>query len=227
MGKSLLDKIESEALGGDIVKALRLCIKLRHSRSAELKKWASLELHGYDAENEVPGYRRINAPLCVDGLTRTAMFTGQQISTFELPDFARDTISEDVVLPYPIPELQEMVLSAERKDQPVKLGPPGGAMVVTGMNQSGRHQANFNALYWQVATVSLKGVIERVRTDLIALVSEVRSGMETGQDLPSPDIASENPDKKPTRGKLEVAGWIAGIVSAVVGVIFLLVQLLG
>ncbi len=253
MGKSLLDRIESEALDGDVVKALRLCIKLGgHSRSSELREWASLELQGYGAEDELPGYRRINAPLCVDGLTLTGMFKGQQISTFELPDFARNTISEDVDLPYSIPKLREMVRSAERTDQPVRLGPPGSAALVTWMNQSGQYSANLNALYWQVSAVSLADVIERVRTDLIGLVSEMRSGMESGQDLPTPDVASNalnvvvkgscnrltvknvnqttdpnSSGKSPTRRKLEVTAWIAGIVAAIVGLVFLYSHLFG
>lgn len=238
-------------MDGDIVKALRLCIKLGgHSRSSELREWASLELQGYSSKDELPGYRRVNAPLCVDGLARGGMFKGRQISAFDLPDFARDTISEEVKLPYSIPELSEMVRSAERTGQPVRLGPPGGADLVTIMNQSGHYAADLNALYWQVATVSLTGVIDRVRTDLIELVNEMRSGMHTGQALPSPEVASnavnvvvkgsrnrltvknvnqsthsDSSGKSPTRQKLEVASWIAGIVAALAGVIYLYVHL--
>lgn len=248
MRKSLLDKIESEALDGDVVKALRLCIKLGgHSRSSELRRWASLELQGYGAEDDLPGYRRINAPLCVDGLTRAGMFKGQQISTFDLPDFARDTISDEVELSHSIPELRDMVRSGDREGQPVRLGPPRGAELVTLMNQSGRYSASLNALYWQVSTVSIKGVIERVRTGLMELVSVMRSGMESGQDLPTPDVASNalnvvvqgsrnsvtlknidqttdpfnSSSKRSKRPKLEVAAWIAGIMAAIVGLIFL------
>ena len=68
MRKTLLDQIESEAMDGDVVKALRLCIKLGgHSGSADLRQWAERELNGYDSEDELPDYRRINAPLCYDG----------------------------------------------------------------------------------------------------------------------------------------------------------------
>ena len=38
MCKSLMDRIESEALSGDVVKALRLCLTLgEHSHNAELR----------------------------------------------------------------------------------------------------------------------------------------------------------------------------------------------
>ena len=47
LGKSILDQIESEALNGEVVKALRLCKTLGgKSSSAEIREWASLELRG-------------------------------------------------------------------------------------------------------------------------------------------------------------------------------------
>ena len=188
MGKSLLDRIESEALSGDVVKALRLCITLGgHSKSAEIRAWASLELRGYGPEDDLPDYRCIGAPLCIDGQTPMAIFRGREISGFDLPDFARDDLTSEVNLPYPIPDLHYMVQSAKRKDKPIKLAHPKGADLVSYMNRSGDYQVGIHSLYWQVSPALVNSVIERVRTDMIGLVGEMRPGMDRVRRYPPPN----------------------------------------
>ena len=128
MGKSLLDKIESEALNGDVVKALRLCITLGgHSDSAELRDWAARELRGYEGDDELADYRIIRAPLCIDHSSATGIMTGQQISAYDLPEFVRDSISEELELSHSIPELLNIANSAERKGESVSLLPDGSS----------------------------------------------------------------------------------------------------
>ena len=253
MAKSLLDKIESEALGGDAVKALRLCISLGgRSESAELRDWAARELRGYGPDDELPDYRRIGAPICVDGLTPTAMFTGRAMSVFQLPDFARDSISEQVELRHSIPELLDMANSAEQKGESIKLLLPGAADLLLYMNSSGNYGMQLERLYWQVMPTPIRGVVERVGTDIVGLVAEMRSGMARGQDLPSPDVAnqavnvivkgkgnrvvlknvrqeseSSSPDESIGDRILKVMAWLAGIVAAIATVVILYLQLAG
>ncbi len=245
MGKPFLDRIKREALSGDVVKALRLCLTLGNSSSsAELREWASLELGGYGPEDDLPNYRRIVAPLCIDGQTLTTKFIGQEISGFDLPDFARDTMTSKVNLPYSIPQLRDMAQSAERKDEPIKLTHPGAADLVSYMNRSGDYQVIIQRLYWQVPSVLVNGLVERVRTDILRLVSEMRSGRDSGQKAPSPELGSQafnvvqrgdanstavkdtqnsgpNPsDKSPARRRIELIAWIATIISTVVGLLW-------
>lgn len=254
MGKPLLARVEAEALGGDVVKALRLCIMLGgRSESVELREWASRELRGYGPDDELPDYRRVGAPLCVDGFTHGAMFTGRTISALQLPEVAQEHLSEQLELPYPIPELRDMARAAQRKGEPVRLSPPLAADLVVLMNGSGNYTASFERLYWQVASTTIKGVVERVRTDIIGLASEIRSGMPRGHDLPSADLATQafNLVVKGTghrvvvrnvhqasghvpsynvparRRLLRAAARIAGIVSAIVAVVILAIRLLG
>ena len=192
MSKSLLDKIESEALGSDVVKALRLCITLGgHSDSAELRDWAARELRGYGGDDELPDYRRIVAPLCIDHASLTGIVTGQQISTHHLPDFTRDIISEDVELPHSIPELLEAANAADRENDALRMLPPGAADLLVYMNGSGQYRTHLHALYWKIAPSTMRAVVERVCTDLVGLVSEMRSGMDRSQDLPSSDVATQ------------------------------------
>ena len=133
---NLLGKIEKQAFDGDISKALRLCLSLGgKTGSTDLRGWASLELNGYRGQ-DVPEYRRIVAPLQVDGMTMTHQVSGQTISNFQLPEFARDTISEDVECRQSLPGLVDLVTEAKKRNERVRLMPPGAADVVTYMNSN-------------------------------------------------------------------------------------------
>ena len=239
MGKSLLDQIESEALNGDVVKALRLCITLGgKSGSAEIREWASLELRGYSLEDDLPSYRRIVAPIYVDHHNSVWRVTGEEISVFDLPDFARDVVTRDLNLRRPITELRDMVESAGRNGKTIKLAPPSAADLVRYLNQSGKYGSVITKLYWQVSPVTVNGVVDRVCTDIIGLVSEIRAGMNRDEKVPSPDLASQAfnvvvhgdrnrvhvkntqtsdskmPDKNRTKRILQVLASIAGIITA-------------
>ena len=94
--------------------------------------------------------------------------------------------------------------------------------------------------------------MERVCTDIVGLVGEMRSGMYRGQDLPSPDIANQafnvvvkgtgnrvvlknvrqesegaSPDESTAHRALRLVAWLAGIVAAIATVVILVIQLSG
>ena len=108
----------------------------------------------------------------------------------------------------------------------------------------------FERLYWQVVPASIKGVVERVCTDIVGLVGEMRSGMARGQALPSPEVAnqavnvvvkgkgnrvvlkhvrqeSEGSSPKESTGhrRLKAVASLAGIVAAIATVVILSLQL--
>lgn len=238
-----MDQIESEAMDGDVVKALQLCIKLGgHSGSDSLRDWASLELNGYESDVDVPAYRRINAPLCYDGSTPSQRARGVQLPISALPEFAQEAASEDPSLRMPISELRDRAQSTES----IKVSPRWGVEVTAYMNQNG-YSNGIYSLYWAASPAVLNSIVVRVRTDLIRLVNEIRPGLEDGQDLPSSDTASQavnmvingdnnrlalkgieqtalssTAEKRPRRRRLEIAYWIAGIASAAAAVVTLI-----
>jgi hypothetical protein len=79
----LLGEIEQAALDESVpvATALRKCLALGgHAGSAELREWASRELHGYlGHEKELPDYRRIRSPLLMDGIGRPKMLIEPQV----------------------------------------------------------------------------------------------------------------------------------------------------
>ena len=189
---TLLDRIETTALGGDVVKAMRLCISLGgHAGSAELREWALRELHGYEGVSDLPDYRRIGGGLHVDAINTAWRVTGQRISSMQLPDGIREHLSEEIEMRHSIPALESMVDSAERANESIRLSPPGAAEVAALMNAGGYGSHQVTSLYWVVSASTVRGIIERVCTNVIAMVNEMRAGMGSGEKLPSPELATQ------------------------------------
>src|SRR3954453_8942328 len=96
----LMGEIELGALDAAIPLAdtLRKCVILGgKSGSTKLRDWASRELQGYQ-NDDLPSYRKVSAPLKIDGINPGAQITGQQISPHALPDPADKLIKEEVEL---------------------------------------------------------------------------------------------------------------------------------
>lgn len=82
---SLVEQIESDALdsSASLADALRKCVALGgRAGSADLRDWATRELTGYPG-TEVPEYRKIVAPIVIDGIAGNMRITGQQISVHD------------------------------------------------------------------------------------------------------------------------------------------------
>lgn len=195
----LLGEIEAGAhdTQSDLVAVLRKCIALGGATGSEaLRDWASRELKGYGPDHPVPDYRKAEAPLLLDGMTTSptslTKVTGQTMTPNMLPDFARDKIDTEVVFPQPIAEIEEMLRRA-RKDEghAIRLSPPGMSLLLPLINQElGDHQ-HVERFYWSVSEISLAGILDVVRTNLVELVAEMRAGTPAGQALPTPEVANQ------------------------------------
>jgi hypothetical protein len=112
---------------------------------------------------------------------------GETISSLELPDFARDVITDEVDLRYSIAQIEELARRCEPGDV-VKLAPAGSQELVTLMNAK-RRDAQIEQLYWGVSPVALWGVVDRVRTTLTAMTAEIRAEIPDGAVVISPAVA--------------------------------------
>jgi hypothetical protein len=186
----LLQEIESGALDEkrSIGSLLRTVIQLGgEAKSAELRDWALRELNGYGPEDELPPYRTFTAPLQIDWMNMARWVRGETISSLELPDFARDVITDEVNLRYPIAQVEELARRCEPGDV-VKLAPPGAMDLVTLMNAK-RRDAQIERLYWGVSPVVLWGLVDRVRTTLTAMTAEIRAELPESGGVISPAMA--------------------------------------
>jgi hypothetical protein len=159
------------------------------ANSAELRDWAQRELMGYGPDDELPAYRRISAPLQMDAATMTGFIKNQSLSSWQLPDFAQDKITNAVEMREGIAEIEEFA----RRTPPgevVKPGPPLSQELVMIMNGTQQWSGHIERIYWAVAPVTLNGVVEQVRNALTVLVSEIQANVPDGAVTPSAEVAT-------------------------------------
>jgi hypothetical protein len=172
--RRLIDDIET-GLQDDNVSTtalLRKCVFLGgHTGSAELRDWATKELKGYGREDELPRYRRIGAPICIDAVLGYNIVKGQIISPSSLPEMAQEAgLDESVRLTVSVAQLEDM---ARQDGDSIKLMLPGGSILMNVMSASMDEFEQITALYWNVSKTSIRGVVDQVRTALAELIAEL------------------------------------------------------
>lgn len=135
----------------------------------------------------IPDYRRISAPLVMDGLVGRFEFREQPVSMFDLPDFARESLGDVLRLGQGVGQIESLV--ARQPGQTVQLAPALAAEVAVFMSQSSPRQVL--RLYWAVHPSAMEGVLDQVRTRLVQLVGELRAAMPHGQQDPTPDQVAQ------------------------------------
>jgi hypothetical protein len=189
---NLLAEVQRDALDPKVALAdtLRKVVTLGGAvGSDELREWASLELRGYVGSSvELPNYRKIPAPIEIDGFAGAMQATGHRISRRSLPDFARDDVDEEVPLTNSVGELAAMVQQAESQGGHLKLSLPMGQDLVAVMNSKGDGPlAVITSLYWSVSGAAVAGALDRIRTTLVELVAEMRAITPASAEVPSGD----------------------------------------
>jgi hypothetical protein len=250
----LLQEIEAGALNSriPIADVLRKVIALGgRAGSPELRDWAHHELKGYVPEDELPPYRQIVVPLQMDAAVAGGLIKNQALSTWELPEFAQDKITNDLPLGMGIAEIERLARRCEPGDV-VKLGPPLSQDLVVLMNASGQWRCHIERIYWAVSPTALEGVVDQVRTALTVLVAEIQANVPDGTVTPSAEVASNainfavtgkrnkisvvapqggstvtTPESDQPRRWLRIAGAVLIGLVTIAGVIFALMQAQG
>ena len=189
----LLAEIERDVLdeSKSVAAALRNCLALGgHVRSAELRDWASRELHGYPDEAPLPAYRKIRTPLLMDGFTGGGIFRGKQVSVIDLPEEARGVVGDELPLTFGAGKIEALIRQAEARGGTIDLGPAAAAELALMMtHEVGRYQVE--RVYWSAGTGVLCGVIDAIRTTLTELVAEIRAGTAGEDAAPSPEVVGQ------------------------------------
>lgn len=157
--------------------------------SQELMDWARRELDGYEISDELPRYRQATAPLLMDGATSNAHIKGQALAAHSLPDFAHDDITNKVDLRMSLAQIEHLARTTASHDV-VRLSPPGADDLVVYMNQSGQWTGHIERIYWAVSPVVFVGILEGVRTALVALTAQLESVTPSAALVPSREATS-------------------------------------
>ncbi|WP_328917717.1 AbiTii domain-containing protein [Streptomyces sp. NBC_00223] len=153
-----------------------------------MRTWALRELQGYEGTDvPIPDYRRIPAPLVMDGLTARFKFREQPVSFFDLPDFARDSLGDGIRFGKSVGQIESLI--AGQPGDSVRIAPPMAAELAVFMSQNSHRQVL--RLYWTVDPSALEGILDQVRTRLVQLVGELRAAMPHGQKDPTPDQVAQ------------------------------------
>jgi hypothetical protein len=108
----------------------------------------------------------------MDGISGHMQYTGHQISSTDLPDVAQEAgISERLPLQSSIGELENLAKRAEERNEPVRLGLPGDAILAKLLAAEWGH---VERIYWAVSPGAIHGVLDQVRTTLVELVVQLR-----------------------------------------------------
>lgn len=192
----LLTEIEQGAHDpkSDLATLLRKCITLGGLTGSEsLRRWATLELKGYDDDEKLPAYREAVAPLLLDGTTFTHHVKGQMVDMMMIPDFAREYVNEDIPFRQPIGEIADLLAKARADDDGIaRLVPPGMSSLIPFINSINTVQsARVERIYWGVSSTVLVRILDVVRTNLVELVAEMRAGMPLGNAVPTREVAEQ------------------------------------
>lgn len=189
--KSLLEQIEEGALDSSypLADVLRKCVALGgRSGSEQLRDWARRELDGYPPTEELPPYRTVGAVIAIDGANLAYKVTGQQVSPSDLPEFVRDTIKQEAAITQGVAELEKLASSA---DEVIRIQHSAMPDLVTYMN-SQQDDVHVNgtilAMYWKITPSAVLGILDTIRTNLVALVAEMRAAGVEG--VPPADVAN-------------------------------------
>lgn len=192
---SLLAQIENDVLSDrPLADTLRKCVVLGgQAGSRNLREWASRELKGYAADDEVPEYRTVGAPILADAaLPFGGYVKKQRIGTMALPEFVRDHVDEMFTFRDGIGQLEALIRRSRDEEGVVHLSLPSAPELAQYMNQKiGDEFQAITALYWSVDVAALEGIVDQVRTTLAELVAEMRAGVPDDTEVPSGAVADQ------------------------------------
>ena len=189
-GLTLLQEIERDALdgGAPLADVLRKCIALGgQTGSTALREWARRELDGY-GDAELPPYRLVGAVmLAIDGADYAKSVQHQQLSSSDVPEFARAKLFGPVPLAHRVAELERLAAA----EGPIQLQDPLMPELVRLMNDRARgHGTAIHRMYWFVSTTAIHGVVDSIRTTLVSLVAEMRSATPD-ERTPTAEVADQ------------------------------------
>jgi hypothetical protein len=169
---------------------LQKCIALGgQAGSVKLRDWARQELNGYSGQwEDLPSYRKVTAQLMAT-VANSFGVNGrpQEIYEHDVPEVIRRRRSSwgAAELCNSVGELEAIANSAETM---VNLSPSWSSELVEVLNEhNGARNSLVTRVYWPISTSAFRGVLSRIRTALVELVTELADLTPEGQTVPNQD----------------------------------------
>ena len=126
----------------------------------------------------------------MDGIDGGFVVRGRMVSIIDLPEVAREDISDELELTHPIGKIEGMGRQAEARGGSLQMGPAAAAELAAMMTHEIRRM-QVERVYWSVSAADFRGVVNGVRTALTELVAEMRAGTGPGAQAPPAEVASQ------------------------------------
>jgi hypothetical protein len=193
MREGLLADIEAGLLdeATSITLLLQKCVVLGgHAGSDKLRNLARRELLGYAQVADLPDYRKVPAQLRAR-ITNAYGYQSmeQTLTPAELPNSVREALSCDTAsIGSSIGELEAMLSQA---DGMVSIRPGGHGDLVDYLNSLNESDSRVELVYWAVSSVTIAGLLSRIRTALAELLGEIIAAMPSDQTIPDKAAADQ------------------------------------
>ena len=172
---NLLD--ESEPLAG----LLRKCLLLgAETGSDQLRAWARHELSGYADGDDLPDYRKFDAPpISIDSQNGNTWIKGQIIDRLQMPLKVREFVPAGFHFHQPVEELEQLA-----KQKSLSFTSPGLAMAASTWNRELDMFQNIIGMHYVMSSSAVAGIIGQIRTRLVEFVADLTAGTPISE-LPS------------------------------------------
>lgn len=117
------------------------------------------------------------------------MIKGETISPSDLPDFTHGLIEEEAPITLGVGEIESWVVNAQ--DGTIRLTLPRGTDLVRYMNGTSDGSMIIDSIYWSVSASALAGTLDRIRTNLVSIVAEMRASGVGGRDVPPAAVSDQ------------------------------------
>ena len=176
--------------------ALRTCLLLAAETDASgLRAWASKELEGYRAGDQVPSYRTVAADM--QAAIRAPSGYAQRdvpIGMFDIPqEIRKPYMKNEVVFAEGVFRLEELLGEADEvgRIRPALPMSRETAQLMTHYKAKTLEGWRYENLYWNVSQSSVRYVLDQIRNKLTAFVGELVANLPDDQAVPS-KAATEN-----------------------------------
>lgn len=167
----LLQRIEDEALDGDVVKALLLCQKLGgRTGSVALRSWAKKELNGWPGDEPAPDYRMLTGAPIGHGSA-----PGRTVRMALSPDWFPPELVADILAVHERSSISEIQRTSEKEH--VSIVPNIASTLAQHVTDKNAGSVQFHRVDLSLPGSAYTGIVTAARSKLVEFVAELQNSI--------------------------------------------------